>query len=316
MIKEDEIQRHLRISQDMWSDLVMLQSWPKQRYFNPKEWIKNFKKSEIPFALRLIDNMTYYSDEMSRALFKSAFHRLCKSILQNESCVHYNQASNSWQLFRNSAYVIPISGETPNPSDSGFRYARYARDLCRIPEHNILTLKDAISIVQNGRPAKLIFVDDFLGSGEQFLKTWTKKIDVGGTLRSLANTVGSNNQIEVYICTIISTEYAIKNIQTILKRAVISPAHIFTNYHSVLSDNSYIWREDMKTEGPQFIQDISTRLGIRDLDGELGDNDEICWRGFKKLGLCVAFQDSVPDASIPLLNFSSEEWQPLIRIGG
>ncbi|MBH8491723.1 hypothetical protein [Acinetobacter baumannii] len=315
MIDEDEIERHLRISKDMWSDLVMLQSWPQQRYFNTQGWVQNFRKSEIPYALRLIDNMTYYSDEMSKALFKSAFHRLCKIILQNETCVHYNQASINWQTFKNSAYIIPISGETPNPSDSGFRYARYARDLCKIEEANILSLEQAIRTIQNGRPAKLIFVDDFLGSGEQFLKTWSKKFDIGGSYKSLANSVCSNSRIEIYICTIISTQYAIENIHQVLPNAVISPAHIFTPYHSVLSEHSYIWRDDMKTEGPQFIQEISSRLGIPDLNGELGENDEICWRGFKKLGLCVAFQDSIPDASIPLLNFSSEEWQPLIRIG-
>ncbi|WP_252513039.1 phosphoribosyltransferase-like protein [Acinetobacter bereziniae] len=311
----DDIERHLRISKDMWSDLVMLQSWPQQRYFNPRSWIQNFRKSEVPYALRLIDNMTYYSDEMSKALFKSAFHRLCKVILQHEPCVHYNQALINWQLFKNSAYIIPISGETPNPSDSGFRYARYARDLCKIDETNILSLEQAISTVQNGNSAKLIFVDDFLGSGEQFLKTWTKKFDIGGTFKSLANTVGTNTRVEVYICTIVSTHYAIERICEVLPNAIISPAHTLTNYHSVLSDHSYIWREDMRTEGPQFIQEVSSRIGIPDLDGELGEDGEICWRGFKKLGLSIAFQDSVPDASIPLLNYSSEEWQPLIRIG-
>ncbi|MFV4890155.1 hypothetical protein Q5E69_016280 [Acinetobacter baumannii] len=71
----------------------------------------------------------------------------------------------------------------------------------------------------------------------------------------------------------------------------------------------------MKTEGPQFIEDVSLRLGIPDLDGQIDTDNTVCWRGFKKLGLSVAFQDSMPDASIPLLKFSSQEWQPLIRTG-
>lgn len=79
MIDEDEIERHLRISKDMWSDLVMLQSWPQQRYFNPRGWVQNFRKSEIPYALRLIDNMTYYSDEMSKALLRVLFTDYVKS---------------------------------------------------------------------------------------------------------------------------------------------------------------------------------------------------------------------------------------------
>ena len=315
MITESEIERQLRISQEMWSDLVMLQSWPKQKYFDPNTWIKNFKKSEIPYALRLIDNMTYYSDEMCITLFKSAFHRLCKNVLEKTSCIHYNQATAYWQIFKNSSYVVPIRGEIPNPTDSGYRYARYARNHCNVPEDNIITLEQVVQLVKLGRAQKLIFVDDFLGSGEQFLKTWNKKVDVAGSMRSLANEYLSNNSIEIYICTIISTQYAIKNIQSVISKAHISSAHIFTDYHSVLSNHSYIWREDMKTEGPQFIEDVSLRLGIPDLDGQIDTDNTVCWRGFKKLGLSVAFQDSMPDASIPLLKFSSQEWQPLIRTG-
>jgi hypothetical protein len=37
------------------------------------------------------------------------------------------------------------------------------------------------------------------------------------------------------------------------------------------------------------------------------------WQGFHKLGLALAFQHCVPDATLPLFYWEHNEWHPLIR---
>jgi len=57
----------------------------------------------------------------------------------------------------------------------------------------------------------------------------------------------------------------------------------------------------------RFWRVPATRAGIPDTGGV---ND---WRGFHRLGLCLALHHKTPDATIPLLYWNQNGWQPLVR---
>ena len=54
-------------------------------------------------------------------------------------------------------------------------------------------------------------------------------------------------------------------------------------------------------KGFQLVQDYSQRIGLTKP-----------W-GYKDLGLCIAFQHGVPDATIPLFYVDHNDWWPLVR---
>ena len=49
-----------------------------------------------------------------------------------------------WHQFVDSVIVVPVSGEHPGPTDSGYSFARLARDRLGISERRILDAPDAI----------------------------------------------------------------------------------------------------------------------------------------------------------------------------
>ena len=71
---------------------------------------------------------------------------------------------------------------------------------------------------------------------------------------------------------------------------------------SALSSNSRFWTPDLLQHAPDFLEKVSARAGV-------GNG----WRGFHDLGLGIAFEHGIPDATLPIYYHESTNWQPLMR---
>jgi hypothetical protein len=155
----------------------------------------------------------------------------------------------------------------------------------------------------------VVFVDDFVGSGEQFLKTWKRRYSLEtrgrrATFKSLART-GEN---QFYYCNAMTTEYGRLRLSREAPEVRLSAGNIIPENHSLADPASALWPHQIRLAGLSFIERISRDLGYYDDDG--GEDD---WRGFHKLGLGIAFSHSVPDANLPLFFAETEGWKPLVR---
>jgi hypothetical protein len=297
----------IHLPAERWRYLVDVQLWPKKANFDPVGWISNFTPEEKPYALRLLEGFTFFSQELVPQMFRSAFVNLSKLVLSQKNDLQ--QAKTEWAHFLSNVTVVRVTGENPNDSDSGFAFSRYARDYLGIPEKNILSPEAAlINFFLNPR-GNLVFVDDFVGSGNQFIETWQRKYVIRQKLYSFEQIAAwGSGDIKFFYCPVICTEYGRNNIAPHCRQVQIVPAHFFDESQSTLTSNSAIWREDMQVEGPEFIKRASLQAGIPDLNGAVG-----CWRGFHKLGLALAFSHGWPDATLPLFYFNENNWKPLLR---
>jgi hypothetical protein len=66
------------------------------------------------------------------------------------------------------------------------------------------------------------------------------------------------------------------------------------------------WPEHLKTSATDWLYETSRRAGI--VDGYTHG-----WKGFHDLGLALAFDGSVPDATLPLFHWEEGSWTPLVR---
>lgn len=284
--------------------------WPKKANFDPAAWLSNFNAEELPLAQRLLEGFTFFSDELVKQMFRSAFIDVSKLVVTDKD--GYATAQNQWAQFVDSIIVVRVTGEIPRDADSGFTFARLARDVLLVPQERIVGPEHALIHLAKGGKGNVLFVDDFVGSGNQFGDTWEREysIDVGlVSFKALASQ--ANCKASFFYCPVVCTELGRKNILDRCGSVVqIAPAHFFGAAQSVHSDNSAIWREDMQTEGPEFVRTASARAGIPYKNGAEG-----CWMGFHKLGLAVAFSHGYPDATIPLFYSTDNNWQPLIRKG-
>ena len=301
---------HQNLPIERWKYFIDVGIWPKRANFDPINWMKNFSQDEIPLALRLLDGFTYFSHELVAQMFRSAFLNISQCIVLDKH--NYSSAKDEWSSFIDSILVVRVTGEIPSDADSGFAFARLAREVLNIPERQILSPEEAIAYLHSGRTYHVVFVDDFVGSGNQFGDTWERKYKLNSftstSFKNVASLTRSNTKY--FYCPVICTELGRGEVARRCPEVQIVPAHFYGGKHSALTADSDIWREDMKTEGPEFVRIASERAGIPDLNGDVG-----CWRGFYKLGLALAFQHGWPDATLPLFYSTSNDWRPLLKKG-
>lgn len=292
-----------------WKFFVSAQLWPRATRFDPKGWLENFDASDQKYAIRLLEGFTYFTDELVGALFQGAFQNLSQLVVQNKD--NYFSASSQWTQFLESAIVVRAEGNYSSDADSGFIFTRLARDKLGVQEEQLLSPAKALDQLKATPRGNVIFVDDFVGSGEQFENTWRKihqLSDLGAaSFKSLVATIGSG-AVGFYYCPLICTDVGRDYIARKCPLVKLVPAHALPETYSALSSSSVIWREDMKVEGPLFVERASVKAGIPFRDGQEG-----CWMGYRKLGLALAFEHGWPDAVLPIFTHQKNGWKPLLK---
>lgn len=202
----------------------------------------------------------------------------------------------------NSAFFTPVKGERPNPTDSGYLLCRKARQLLGVPENRIVDTSDALSHAYDGRP--IIFLDDFVGSGDQFLTTWTR--DMNG--RSFQGAHSITGFTAIYI-TLVTTELGLNAIRSNAPQVAVCAAH-------VLDKKSTVFGIEAEPEVITNIESILTKYSARLTPKEdyMTATTQYRTYGYKKVGLMFGFEHSIPDATLPIFwSPGTGNWEPLIE---
>ncbi|MER8580020.1 hypothetical protein NKG95_14980 [Mesorhizobium sp. M1423] len=274
------------------------QIWPLSQKLDTVQWRQNFLADELIFADRLLDRFVYFCDPMVDALISGAVRRFFDS--------EYFRLGSS-QAVKNARYAfVYVEGETPNPADSGFSFMRRLRDKLRIEESRLLSPDNAI--LKHDAFDTFVFVDDFVGSGNQMIDTWKRQRKrTDGSTASFLDLASAGKHTFVY-CPCLCTEYGKAQLGRKAPQLQIVPAHLLTESHNASSSSSLIWTGLNVSEGIDFLERAAKRAGFTAHDG--GEND---WRGFHKLGLSVGFHDSIPDACLPIYFSDLNSWRPLMK---
>jgi hypothetical protein len=283
-----------------------IQLWPLLSAVNPRFWLENFLASERAHAIHLLNSFMYFSEPLVDEMFKAAVQRLSMRVVTGIGSLA--AAQTAWQTFISSAIVTYVTGEMPNPSDSGFTFARKARQVLGISEAHIVHPSQALEVLLTGSLRPIVFVDDFVGSGNQFVHTWKRLVLISGSQTSFERIAALHAGAPLYYCPLLCTETGLAAINKACPGIAVSPAHILSSRYSAFSAESIFWPKDLQATATEFIRQASDRAGIPDNNGRVND-----WRGFRKLGLAIAFAHSVPDATLPLFYWEQRGWRPLVR---
>jgi hypothetical protein len=281
--------------------------WPLHSRLDPDRWLANFNDDEMPYAIHMLHSFLYFSEHMVEQMLCAAFQGLGKFVISCES--DFAAAQTQWTKFRNIAKITWIPGEIPSEADSGHVFVRKARQVLGINEENLLSPSDTVNMLSRSGPCPVVFVDDFVGSGEQCVKGWkTVYPDSGVSFEVLALQPGYS----LYYSPLICTHDGYQRLRDECKGLIVNAAHVLPKNYSLLAPDSAFWPDSLRSNAVDVIKTISTRVGIPDTDGA-HVND---WQGFHKLGLGLAFYDSVPDATLatlPIFYWEQNGWKPLIR---
>ena len=270
---------------DYFSDIAI---WPKKTVVDPELWLSNFQDHEERHALYLLNAFMYFSTDLVDQIFNTSIRTIGRSM-----------TGTQWKEFLDGVLVTLVTGEVPRVTDSGYGYTRKARSL-GIPESRILTHEQVFSQILAGFKGSVVFVDDFVGSGNQFVETWNRTPpNRFESFRALA----AGSEAEFYYCPAFCTQLGLNEINKKCPEVTVSPGVLIPDNYGALAHDSIIWPSQLVSTAEDFLHSASMRAGI----------PESCWRGFWSLSLTIALEDSVPDATLPILYWEENGWHPLMR---
>ncbi len=244
----------------------------------------------------------YFSNSLIEQMFSAAFQGL--SALLRQRGEPFLTTQTTWRAFVKSAIATRVQGEVPSDADSSFHFVRMARQVLGLPESQIMDPSLAVSELASKGNRPVVFFDDFVGSGRQFLGTWRRSFPINShSQMSFEKLAALMRGAKFYYCPLICTEYGRQRVSQGCPHVTIAPAHLLPDTYGALAPTSILWPPHLRASAQSFVEGASRRAGIPDPQ----------WRGFHGLGLALAFEHSVPDATLPLFYWEDNGWKPLIR---
>ena len=268
--------------------------WPSRTVLDPERWLDNFLEEEVEHALYLLNAFMYFAPILVDQIFSASIRSIGRHMTRNQ-----------WGEFLDSVLVTLVTGEEPNVTDSGHLFARRARNL-GVPQERIVSPEEACNQIQHGFNGAVVFVDDLVGSGTQFIATWHR------TYRTQYESFGAlapSSRAKFYYCPAFCTQFGLNRIHCACPEVTVSSGIFIPDKYGALAPDSVVWPSRLKSTANEFLRSASARAGIPDTGGTMPDD----WRGFASLGLTIALENSVPDGTLPIIYWERNGWRPLMR---
>ena len=257
-------------------------------------WLDNFDKNDQSTATALLDAFVHIDNGSVNAIFSAAFGSLAGVVCAADA---YSVAITQWQEFLGSVLVTFPTGEDPNPSDSGYAFQRKVRQVMEIDQSQIVEPGEAYRRLRDSK-GHVVFVDDIVGSGDQFVETWQRPYPAEEITGSFADI---SSQISAHFVPLFATLDGAERIRSQVPTLNLMPIHQLGAEYSARERNSFTWTDIAHDDGVQLVEKYSQRAGIPNP-----------W-GYKDLGLCLGFEHGIPDATLPLFYWEQNGWRPLVR---
>lgn len=279
---------------DKYEYLSSIGIWPGRNVIDTNSWLSNFLDEELEHALYLLNAFMYFSTTLVDQIFSASIRSIGRLMTEDQ-----------WRGFLDSLLITLVTGEVPNVTDSGYLYVRRAREF-GIPQERIVSPEQACERIRSGFSGPVVFVDDLVGTGSQFIETWHRS---DGTQDESFAALAPVTTAQFYYCPAFCTYFGVRQINCTCPNVTVSSGVFIPANYGALAPDSVIWPSHLKSTATDFLLSASQRAGIPDTGGTTPDD----WRGFEALGLTIAFERSVPDATLPIIYWDRNGWRPLIR---
>lgn len=281
--------------------------WAKEPKIRPQAWLNNFEEGDKRIAAVLLDQFTFYNHELTDRLVHAAYHNLGDGRYRYFKSI----GSDEVRTALTGAIFSPVEGETPNPTDSGHTVCRKVRQLLGIDQELVREPVDALEHAFSG--GAVVFVDDFLGSGDQFLRHWER------TYRtiypsSFKEAYSESNFLPIYL-TLIATNAGMERLKQEAGCVLISATHILddSQRYTAVQGRSNETTKETTARIEKFLAKYAPRLAPQ--DDYVANSLTYTKYGYNSGGLMFAFEHSVPDLSLPIYwsNGKDASWIPLVQ---
>lgn len=284
--------------------------WPGEDKLDVDRWLSNFDDDDKDTAKVLLTSFVFLSESVVESLLVDAY----ASLRRNIKMADWNLVDGEGMKMKEPTVLLTFpTGEIPNVTDSGYLFARKMRQLFDLEESGMVEPSQAVEVLASSKPndvrnTALVLVDDFAGSGEQVCKTLERRIRVAdGKLVSIQD-LAKQTGLRVYYCLLVATRDAKMRLEREHSYISVNCPHVLGKRYNIKSKNCAIISASAANAVHSLIRKYA---GIY-----LKSPNVKSWvreYGFHDLGLTIAFEHSVPDATLPIFWADGSNWKPLYR---
>lgn len=276
--------------------------WPHEPTVSPRAWLNNFTEAEKEIASILLDHFVFYSNQNSNLLLRTTYQAIADEIAADQS-------SLIPKFSLKEAWITRVLDENPNVTDSGHIFCARARKLLKISEDKFLEPNQAVQKAAQGDP--VIFVDDFVGSGTQMTSTWSRRFP-NQFPSSFAEAQKTSHFPAIYL-TLVAARAGADQLKNTCPGLHLRAGHILSDEYSIMN----LYRKATLRTIPKLhdrIYALLSKYGPRLLLKDYMNEGDYPLYGFEHLGLLLAFEHGVPDATVPIMgDHQGHGWEPLVR---
>nr|HEX4317157.1 hypothetical protein [Kofleriaceae bacterium] len=264
--------------------------WAPEPHLRPKAWLSNFQSADDRLlAAILLDNFIYYSDRTTDQLLRSTYYRLVDGLLTGMIGL------GTPNLGIDDLIFTPILGERPNPTDSGNLFSRKVRNTLRIPQARIKEHAEAYALASAGSP--IVFLDDFVGSGAQFINTWVRETTPGSgqSFKQLY----THQPFPIILLALVVTSQSIARIRTEVPTCHLAYAHTLDVSYSAKALAAPILEPSLQDIAASLDDFLDRYSKLLTLSPDL-QHPEHPKYGWYAMGLMLGFEHSIPDSTLPI----------------
>jgi hypothetical protein len=279
--------------------LIDLGIWAGISKTRLQTWIRNFKNGEERyFAACLLDALIYRSDNQTIAVIQQLFQRVLPDLARKRSWTAL--VVEDWSKPLASATVDPgvrlvaVVRETDPPKKSANIVLRLMHRHFSISSRCMMSSWQ-LRAAPPPQGTKIIFVDDFLGTGIQFIEFFRDE-----QMRAIASAY------ECVYAPLVAYDAGAKDVQKAIANVDITSVEMLTVEHRLFHAAAECFNDGLNSpsSAEQFYYDLLVSRGIA-----LTGDDR---RGFGGLELAYTFEHAAPDNSLPIWWWKdSPAWNPL-----
>jgi hypothetical protein len=284
---------------DRCTDLIESGFWNDLKLANLKRWLRNFQTdSERYFAACLLDRLIYRSHDQTVSLARHLFQRVLPDLARSDPSPICPVEDWLELLRMNPNQGDPLVRVVPavplqRAGKSGDVLARLLRRELRFCENWIIDPGAVPAALQSGAQV-IIFVDDFVGTGDRFQTT------VGPQLQSIMA------RAYTVFAALMAHQEGLEHLRQVYSKLRIAAVEELDSSHKIFSPESEAFSDGVNDNesAKAFYYEFLAKMGIPSED-RLGTGN---------LELAVSFEHATPKGTLPIFWWPQlPQWSPLFE---
>jgi len=256
------------------------------------DWILQFNDSERLLACQLYDMLKFYGEDEVRERWLDVYRTKLPPEAKTRSVAYFGLGHTAKSGPYNCHYHFRQAMTKLVANERSFEFKEAFREISEFGE-------------KIEKPQTVIFVDDFIGTGEQAIRSLRLYFDRHEWLKT----------VTVYYCVLIGFKYGIQIIKAALsdKLRDVFVSELLDEKDKAFSEENPIWKsEQARRQAEQWAAEIGRQVLTGRADYDL-ERDKLGWGGSQAL---VVFHYNVPNNTLPLFwgtgKRNGKAWKPLL----